>query len=281
MDVDGYSALSYLWVVDKQPKNSVEFMRLCLGSGFTEVNACDSRGWTAFHRAAAIGTPDDVEAFLLLGASLDLRAEWYGWTPLFFAASHDNIETLQTIVRHSGPDVYGSLDGDGWNLLHCCCYFGAPRVMRLVLQNGIDVNQKTQPAPLPEDPDLSYKELTVSDIALYIGPNRYQMLCDALIETGRDMDLDCSDEVWWDSDNSKIQNLDTLHEYSGYKDPHNPIYGAEDVDDKWTLLHWASYNGSAKVKKLLLMKGADPDHIDAISLLDNPTILPTSLLEGR
>ncbi|KAH8598249.1 ankyrin repeat-containing domain protein [Bisporella sp. PMI_857] len=255
-------------------------MRLCLANGFSEVNACDSRGWTAFHRASAIGTPADVEAFLRLGASLDLRAEWYGWTALFFAASHDNIETFQTIVNHSGPDVYESLDGDGWNLLHCCIYFGAPRVMKLVLQNGVDVNQKTHPAPLPEDPELSYKELTAFDIARYIGPNRYQMFVDALAETGRDADREGYHEVFWDAtDESKVELDGKLHKDSEEMGTYGPIYGAEDVDDKWTLLHWASYNGSPKVKRLFLLKGTDPEHFEAITLENNPTLLPTSPFE--
>ena len=271
VDRDGYSVLSYLWVVDGQPHNSRDFMRLLLSSDFTEVNARDERGWAPFHRAAAIGTPEDIENFIRLGGSLDLRAEWYGWTPLFFAVSHDNVDTFRAIVAHSGAGVYESLDGDGWNLLHCSVYFGAPRVMRMVLRSGIDVNQKTLPAPLPEDPELSYKELTASEIALYIGPNRYKMFMDALVDTGRDVDLD-GDEVFWDAaatDPGNPEGGDT------------PIYGAEDVDDRWTLLHWASYNGSAKVKSLLLLKGADPAHLDAINLEDNPTLLPTSPFQGR
>ena len=139
----------------------MDFMRFCLANEVAEVNACGSRGWSAFHRAAAIGPPEDVEAFLRLGASLALRAEWYGWTALFFAASHGNVEMFRMILRHSESDVYESLDGDGWTLLLCCISFGAPRVVRLVLQNGVDVNQLSQPAPLPEDPELSYRELTL------------------------------------------------------------------------------------------------------------------------
>jgi hypothetical protein len=281
VDSDGYSVLSYLWIVDKWFKQSVDFMRLCLAHDFSEVNACDSRGWTAFHRAAAVGSPDDIEAFLRLGASLDLRAEWYGWTALFFAASSDNVETFQVIVHHSRADVYESLDCDGWNLLHCCAYFGSPRVMRLVLQNGVDVNQKTLPAPLPEDPELSYRELTASDIAFYVGPNRYQMFMDALTETGRDADLEDHYDAFWDAVDAKGQSPDTpCEESEGTVEP-GPIYGAEDVDDRWTLLHWASYNGSPKVKELLLLKGADPEHLDAIALEENPTILPKSPFEGR
>jgi ankyrin repeat protein len=144
--------------------------------------------------------------------------------------------------------------------------------MKMVLQNGVDINQKTQPAPLPEDPELSYRELTASDIAVYIGPNRYQMFIASLAEAGRDTDLEGHRDVFWDAlnENSSEERSDS-----------SPIYGAEDVDDRWTLLHWASYNGSLKVKKLLLLKGADPEHLDAIELEDNPTLLPTSPFEGR
>ena len=276
VDRDGYSVLSYLWVVDKSSDQSIDFMRLCLANEFAEVNACDSRGWSAFHRAAAIGTSEDVEAFLKLGASLLLRAEWYGWTALFFAASHDNVETFQTIVRHSAVDVYESLDGDGWTLLHCCIYFGAPKVMRLVLLNGVNVNQLSHPAPLPEDPELSYRELTPTDIAIYIGPKRYEMFMEALVETRRDQDLKDHKDFFWDA------IAERLREGSGGAEIVRPIYGAEDVDDdRWTLLHWASYNGSSKVKKLLLLKGADPEHLDAISLEENLTVLTTSPFEGR
>lgn len=266
VDSDGYSVLSYLWVIDNHSDKNIDFMRLCLANDFAEVNACDSRGWSAFHRAAAIGTPEDVEAFLRLGASLTLRAEWYGWTALFFAASHDNVDTFQTIVQHSGADVYDSLDGDGWSLLHCCIYFGAPRVMRLLLRNGADVNQLSHPAPLPEDPELSYKELTPSDIAIYIGPNRYHMFLEALAETGREKDLTGNEDIFWDV----TPEASPTDSEPGVKS--RPIYRAEDDDDRWGLLHWASYNGSSKVKELLLLKGADPGLLDAMTIEENPNL---------
>ena len=276
IDSDGFSMLSYLWVVDKPFEKLLDLMRLCLANDFSEVNACDSRGWLAFHRAAAIGTSEDVEAFLRLGASLDLRAEWYSWTALFFTTSHDDIETFETIVRHSPVNIYESLDGEGWTLLHCCIYFGAPRVMRLVWQNGMSVDHLTHPAPLPADPEQSYRELTPSDIALYVGPNRYQMFMEALADTGRDVDLEGSEDIFWEA---------TLHrpfEDNEGARKSRPVYGAEDVDDdRWTLLHWASYNGSSKVKRLLLLKGADVEHLEAIALEENPTLLTTSLFEGR
>ncbi|KAK0754841.1 ankyrin repeat-containing domain protein [Schizothecium vesticola] len=271
VDSDGYSVLSYLWIVDSQQRESTSFMQLLLSHSFSEVNACDERGWTAFHRAAAIGTREDVQNFLRLGASLDLRAEWYGWTALFFAASHDNVDTFQAIVEHSRDGIFGILDGDGWTLLHCAIYFGAPRVMRIVLRNGIDVNQKTLPSPLTEDPELSYRELTASDIALYIGPDRYGMFMDALADTGRDGDLD-DEEVFWDASDGDDGDGDGQG---------GPVYGAEDVQHRWTTLHWASYNGSPKIKRLLLLKGVDPKNLEAIKLEDNLTLLPVSPFEGR
>lgn len=280
VDSDGYSVLSYLWVDDGRMAESSEFMRLCIATEFAEVNACDSRGWMPLHRAAAVGTPEDVEAFLKLGASLDARADWYGWTALFFAASHDNVDTFQTIIQHAGGQAIHSLDGDGWNLLHCCVYFDAPRVLRLALKGGVDVNQKSLPAPLPEDPELSYRELTVADIAIYMGPTRYKMFMNALAETDRDADLKgIDDEYFWDA--TTADDPEAGSEGSSSTAGKEPMYGAEDFDDRWTLLHWASYNGSPKVQRLLLLKGADPKHLDAIMMEENPTLLPTSPFEGR
>jgi ankyrin repeat protein len=140
VDEDGYSVLSFLWVIDKSLVNARDFMRLWLTNEFSGVNSCDSRGRSAFRRAAPIGAAEDVEAFLQLGGSLDLRADWYGLTALFFATPYDNMATFQALVRRSPGDVYESLDGDGWTLLHCCVYFGATSAMRELLRKVVDVN---------------------------------------------------------------------------------------------------------------------------------------------
>lgn len=91
-----------------------------------------------------------------------------------------------------------------------------------------------------------------------------------MADTDRDGELG-DDEVFWDAADGD----------DGDGDGEGPIYGADDVDDRWTLLHWASYNGSPKIKRLLLLKGVDPKHLDAIKLEDNPTLLPVSPFEGR
>lgn len=98
---------------------------------------------------------------------------------------------------------------------------------------------------------------------------------EAIAETSRDVDLKSNIDVFWDA------TLETLRDDSEGLERPRQIYGAEDVDDRWTLLHWASYNGSPKVRRLLLLKGVDPKHLDAITLEENPTILPSSPLEER
>ena len=101
------------------------------------------------------------------------------------------------------------------------------------------------------------------------------MFLEALTETGWDEDTKGNKDVFWDA------TPDT-HEDSEAAGEPRPIYGAEDVyDDRWTLLHWASYNGSSKVKRLLLWKGADPERLNAISLEESSTLLTTSPFEGR
>ncbi|PVH70148.1 hypothetical protein DL98DRAFT_598040 [Cadophora sp. DSE1049] len=128
----------------------------------------------------------------------------------------------------------------------------------------------------------TWVKLTACDIALYIGPGRYQMFMEALAETGRDADLEGYKDVFWDAADSKAGSGNN----KGYKDSEgmdtpSPIYGVENIVDKWTLLHWASYNGSPKVQRLFLLKGADPEHLEAIMLEDSPTLLPMSHFHGR
>ena len=75
------------------------------------------------------------------------------------------------------------------------------------------------------------------------------MFLEALAETGRDMDLEGKKDIVWDV------IPDTLREDSEAAGEPRPIYGAEDVDDdRWTLLHWALYNGSSKAKSIVFPK---------------------------
>ena len=270
VDGDGFSVLSYLWVVEEPVKDAADFLRLCSAKGFDAVNSTDDRGWAPFHRAAAIGTAEDIEAFVQLGASLDIRTEWYGWTPLFFAASHDNVDTFEAIVRHSPPDVYQALDGDGWNLLHIAVYFGAPNVMRLVLARGIDIHQKTTPAPMPEDPELSYLELTARDLAIYMGPDAYHAYLDGLSAAGYDSTIDGWTDVFWSADGTAVHEPPA----DGTLTTLRSVYEPEDVDEKWSILHWACYCGSEKIKGLLLKKGAATSrHLNGITAEAAPSLV--------
>ncbi|PSK60515.1 Palmitoyltransferase akr1 [Elsinoe australis] len=270
VDQDGFSALSYLWVVDEPLQNSANFLRLCSTNSFEAVNSADSRGWSPLHRAAAIGTSEDIDEFIRLGASIDMRTQWYGWTPLFFAASHDNVATFEALLSRTVIDVCNYLDGDGWNLLHCAVYFGAPRVIRVLLQSGIDINSLTRPAPMLEDPELAYLELTARDLAIYMGPERYKMYADALSDTGFAWVVEDWSDVFWDADASP--SLSTISSSQSITSSTSSVYGAEDVDDQWTILHWASYCGSEKIMRLLLMKGADPKYTAGITAYLPPSL---------
>jgi hypothetical protein len=92
------------------------------------------------------------------------------------------------------------------------------------------------------------------------------------------------DDIFWDAADAKV-GFDEPGEdspppkYSEDSPSPTPIYGAEDMDDMWTLLHWASYNGSPHVKRLFLLKGVKGEHMHAIMLEDNPTLLPSSPFE--
>src|SRR5262249_53919353 len=119
------------------------------------------------------------------------------------------------------------------------------------------------------DPELRHGELTAVDIARYMGPGRYHMLMEALMETGR-MERVERYETSWEASDFAILTGNTQYNSGAMQLP-RAIYGAADLMDGYNLLHWASYNGSPKVRKLLLMRGADPEHLGAIEMEEPPT----------
>jgi hypothetical protein len=280
IDHDGFSALSYLWVTEDRAKDSPDFLNFCETNGLskTAINSTDDRGWAPIHRVAAIGTAEDLRACLRLGASLKTLTNWYGWTPIFFAASHDNVETFNVIAQDEKTNIHHLRDIDGWNLLHCCIYWGASRMTRMLLRDyKFDVNATTLPSSLPEDPLLAGLKLTARQIALHMGPDHYRMLQEAMAAAELNSVLEDWDDVYWDAGPSTTWRRGNFNEsLKSTPSAPDPVFGAEDVNDKWTLLHWASYCGSPKIKHLLVLKGVSPARMKGIT-----TYLPPSLTGYR
>ncbi|KAL8820391.1 MAG: hypothetical protein Q9223_001382 [Gallowayella weberi] len=148
----------------------------------------------------------------------------------------------------------------------------------ITIENGVDVNQLTYPAPLPEDPELSYRELTPSDIAHYTVPNRSQMFMDALAETGRDVDLEDKEEIFWDRHDAPPTRPGQTREQKLIAQSTAPRISMMIGGHVYT---GHRTTGSSKVKQLLLLRAVDAEHLDAVALEQNPTLLTTNPFERR
>jgi hypothetical protein len=72
--------------------------------------------------------------------------------------------------------------------------------------------------------------------------------------------LEACPDLYWDADGTVVSG-----ESSDFGASAVTVYGAEDVDGQWTILHWTSYRGSPKIMRLLLMKGANPKFLNGIT----------------
>ena len=75
-----------------------------------DVDKCDSDGFTALHRACAIGDEDVVDVLLKNGASPDL-ADACGDTALHWACFCGHIEAVDTLLRAGADATIRSTDG--------------------------------------------------------------------------------------------------------------------------------------------------------------------------
>ncbi|CAM9734161.1 unnamed protein product, partial [Laminaria digitata] len=87
-----------------------------------DVNACDSRGYTAMHRAAMHGPQGSIDALIGVGADPGLKSAANGWSPLHRAALHGNCSALLSLLRH-GANV-NATDDRGGTALHTACRRG-------------------------------------------------------------------------------------------------------------------------------------------------------------
>lgn len=75
-----------------------------------QIDARDTRGWTALSRAARRGQLDIVEALLNAGASADLPDD-DGWTALFWAARHGHARVVARLLASGADRVWRNWQG--------------------------------------------------------------------------------------------------------------------------------------------------------------------------
>ena len=133
---DGATALAWAahW-------NELETADLLMRAG-ADVNAANEYGVTPLSLACAKGYAAMVEKLLDAGADPN-KAQWTGETPVMTCARTGNAEALQSLLAHGG-DANAKETRRGQTALMWAVAQRHPEVARLLIEQGADVNAKSQ-----------------------------------------------------------------------------------------------------------------------------------------
>ena len=138
----------------------------------SDVNASDSAGRTALHRAACFDKSASINRLVRAGANPEARDRRLGWTPLHDAAAEGCLNAIVALLRHGvEKDV---LDIDGRSPLHLAAEEGHLRAVQSLLSAGADASLR-----------YGKSELNVLNVALLEGHLDVVM---EVLERGVDVD---------------------------------------------------------------------------------------------
>lgn len=169
LDDGDLTALHWTLAAGCKKKDQIDVARLLISSG-ADVNSRTKTGQTPAAREKRwrtwehFGTVATDLSFLLLG---DPSTEvGLGFTPLDFAAMHDDSEIARLLIE-AGADVNAAGE-DAETALHLSVLFAAEETAQLLLNAGVDVNTRTR------DKGLTPLDWATSRLAQFglVGSNR-------------------------------------------------------------------------------------------------------------
>ena len=127
------------YVVDLLLTSDVQTLSAILEGG-CPVNAVDSAGWTALHRAASRGNVDVVEVLVERGASVDAQSS-NGCTPLHLAAFNGHLGVVSELLRLGAQASMTVVAGEYYRTpLHQAAGRGHKEIVSVLLDAGCPID---------------------------------------------------------------------------------------------------------------------------------------------
>ena len=101
---------------------------------------------TVFFERVKTGTPQDVQKAISNGADINARNEYYGETPLIYAAQYNSNPAVITTLLKAGADIEARTTAEGfpaslgWTALLWAAGYNRPEVITVLLKAGADIN---------------------------------------------------------------------------------------------------------------------------------------------
>jgi ankyrin repeat protein len=279
--------------LDAAAKGNLTAVKALVDKG-QDLGACDDEGMTALHLASREG--HEAVAKFLLAAGADVNAK--AFVSLNPAATSGGTGPTATLIR--GVEEQRIREKSGFTPLHCAVAYGHEAVVRLLIQNGADVNALAKRSGSPLHQAVRRGDINIVDILLEKGaePNTKSdggvtptTLASALgrrdlLErlTRDEMPPPPPELLKGAQERSLIDGLRfaarSLAAAKALLEKGTIDISAEDVlnrkhvlgsikvdvntQDKFgrTLLWWAATYGDTDVVEFLLSEGADPDAVD-------------------
>ena len=188
-DARGWTAAFYLWSGrNVQMPSQTCFLKFLNTDGQCDLGASGCHKWTALHRAAALGTTEDVEVLIQYGAEPGICIEKIEWSPLYYSILYTNEQTLRGLINSSPHLDINSSDARGWTPLHVAAAIGVTNILASLLEFGADPYRLTKPTLYNVPEALKEKILTPLDIAKEFGQEQYDVCLKALQAAGFEND---------------------------------------------------------------------------------------------
>lgn len=211
--------------------------------------------WTALHMAATNDNPETVQLLLKEGADFTAVEQEYQRTALHIAAM---LGHLGAVKQLSQADIINQTDSQHETALHMACYRGHTTVVKALLTAGADINATTAFGDNP----LS--------LAVFAG---HKDIAKLLLTQGADIG-DANHNMLYDAVRHGDKQLVAVLIKKGF-----PQLNSIDEDGE-AALHLAAASGNADVISVLLNGGADID-LRTDDILGGQTALHIAALRGH